>query len=294
MVTTAICIPVYEQWNLVHTHLLPKLVELKDELGEHYQIDILLIDNGSQHIPWEVEHPSTKQCYNLFICNKKGSYAARNSALNHTDVDLIIFTDADCLPEKNWLIALIEEYESSDRRTLLAGDVVITSYSETPSTTELYDISSGLPQKRYVSQGYAVTANLAIPRIVFDTVGVFDDTRFSGGDADFCQRALKAGFGLKFIPKAIVYHPARKTWEEYATKVRRMKGGQIRAGKLSRRLKYFFITLIPPVWRIRRTVKSDKLTFSQKWSVAWFQFRLWGVELSEMVCLLLGKAPERR
>lgn len=282
----SVIVPVYEQW-----HLCRSLIEaLLSEIAEVDNAELIVVDNGSSWIPDSIHEGNVT----ILKCDKAGSYAARNLGLSRAKGDLILFTDADCMPSNYWIESLLKAYENSNKETLLAGNVIIRSNDQAPSTAELYDIAAGLPQERYVAKGYAVTANLAIPKVVFDEVGVFDDSRFSGGDADICQRALSAGFQLKFVPDAVVYHPARKTWAEYATKVRRMKGGQIRAGKLSRRMKYLCLTLIPPVWRFWRTLKSHKLKPTEKLRVLWFQFRLWGVELTEMFALLCGKTPERR
>lgn len=279
----SVIVPVYQQWESI-----PELVNV---LALHPRLKkLIIVDNGTDVIP-NISVPSNVE---ITKCRTPGSYAARNKGIEKVDTDLVLFTDADCLPDQNWLDVMIDVYQSSNKATLLAGNVHIRSKSLSPSTIELFDIASGLPQQHYVSRGYAVTANLAVPREVFNEVGLFDATRFSGGDADFCQRALRAGFSLKYIPDAVVYHPARKTWAEYATKVRRMKGGQIRAGRLSRRLKYFLITLLPPVWRFWRIAKNDKLKLGEKIRVVWFQCRLWGVELTEMFALLFGKTPERR
>lgn len=279
----AVIVPVYRQWGLIPNLITTfKKITLSD-----CRIEFILVDNepGTDKNVSEI---------NLVECQKPGSYAARNAGIRNSSADLFLFTDADCIPSAEWLESIRLAYKQSDKKSLLAGNVIIRSNNTHPTIAELYDIAAGLPQERYVSKGYAVTANLAIPKIVFDEIGLFDDSRFSGGDAEFCQRAREAGFGLKFVREAIVYHPARTTWEEYATKVRRMKGGQIRAGKLSRRMKYFFITLLPPVWRFWRIIKSGKLKFSEKLRVVWFQFRLWLVELTEMFALLCGKTPERR
>lgn len=282
-----IIVPVFNQW-----HLLPEFIELISSQCESIltSSNLIIVDNGSDWLPSLPESHNV----NIIVCKKPGSYAARNFGIQHAKGELLVFTDADCLPDIHWLANIIEAYKRSDKKTLLAGNVVVRSKNHKRTTAELYDIALGLPQERYVFQGFAVTANLAIPRAVFNEVGFFDDSRFSGGDADFCQRALRAGFSLKYVPDAIVYHPARESWSEYATKVKRTKGGQIRAGKQARRIKYFFVTLLPPVWRFWRTLRSDKLKLSEKTRVIWFQFRLWCVELAEMFALICGKTPERR
>lgn len=285
-ITISIIVPVYEQWELCSSVIQTIISQMAIvEIAE-----LIVVDNDSVWIP-----DFAYQDEFIFLkCEKPGSYAARNLGLSQARGELILFTDADCVPSGSWIQDILKAYERSDKKTLLAGNVTVRSDNKTVSTAELYDIDAGLPQERYVSKGYAVTANLAVPRVVFNEVGLFDEERFSGGDADFCQRALLAGFSLKFVPEAVVFHPARNTWNEYAIKVRRTKGGQIRAGSFGRRLKYSLITLLPPIWRIWRTVKSNKLKPFEKVRVAWFQVRLWLVELIEMVALLLGKRPERR
>lgn len=281
----SVIVPVFNQW-----HLLPDLINaFSNQSGAFYR-ELVIVDNGSDEIAQLPDNPAIT----ILECEKPGSYAARNRGLSAVSGELIVFTDADCVPDSEWLMRLYEAYSDSDQKTLLAGNVIIRSNSQQPSAAELYDIAAGLPQQRYVTRGYAVTANLAIPRGVFNRVGLFDENRFSGGDADFCQRSLNAGCSLEFISEATVFHPARTTWAEYATKARRMKGGQIRAGRVSRRFKYFLITLLPPVWRFWRIAKNDKLKLREKIRVFWFQCRLWVIELTEMVALLCGKTPERR
>ncbi len=283
----SVIIPVYEQWDQV-----PLLcAALGRQSLPRDNFEVIIIDNGSALVP---DLTVTNTSISFLECKKPGSYAARNAGLELANGELVVFTDADCLPEDDWLERLQGAYQKSDKNTLLAGSVVIRSDNHNPNTAELYNMVAGLPQERYVRQGYAVTANLAIPRKVFDEIGLFDDRRFSGGDADFCTRALKSGFSLEYIPNAIVYHPARASWAEFSTKIRRIKGGQIRAGKLSRRLKYFFITLVPPVWRLWRTLKNQELDTEQRLKVCGFQMMLWGVEVFETAALLLGKKPERR
>lgn len=47
-----------------------------------------------------------------------------------------------------------------------------------------------------------------IPRLVFDTIGLLDEsfTGYGGDDSDFCIRARKAGFHLIVTPHAVVRH----------------------------------------------------------------------------------------
>ena len=77
------------------------------------------------------------------------------------------------------------------------------------------------------------------------------------------------------------------------TKARRIKGGQIRAGPLPRRVAWTLRTLSPP---LRDTLAYLRAPFpaSERAMAIAVRFRLWSVELAETVRLLAGGAPERR
>ena len=285
--TVTLIVPVFEQWDLV-----PDLVDaIEKQKYRPENFEAIFVENGSGNFE---NHLSLPNWAKVLFCESPGSYAARNKGLESAKGELIIFTDADCVPSDCWIKVLLDSYQNMGDDTLFAGQILVRSKKKKPNIAELHDIVSGLPQGRYVSRGYAVTANLAIPRKIFDVVGNFDERRFSGGDADFCKRALFSGYHLKYVPEAIVYHPARASWHESVTKVRRVKGGQIKVGNLSRKLKYGFITFVPPFWRLWRILINGQLDIWQKIGVCGFQSILWLVELGEMFLLLLGKKPERR
>lgn len=166
-------------------------------------------------------------------CAKPGSYAARNVGVGLAQGRVIAFTDADCLPAPGFLQAVHDFY--SDARNddaLAAGNVTVVARAPGSETlAEAYDCLFGLPQESYVQRGYAVTANLSVPADVFRKVGLFDEAHFSGGDAELCRRAVGRGYRLIYNGAAEVFHPARRTLSELATKMDRVIGAQVdRAG----------------------------------------------------------------
>jgi GT2 family glycosyltransferase len=65
--------------------------------------------------------------------------------------------------------------------------------------------------RRY-SPPFAATANLAIRRAAFDSLGGFDpELSTAGEDADWCWRAARAGWTLRYAPQAVVIHHHRAT-----------------------------------------------------------------------------------
>lgn len=283
----SVIVPVYEQWDLIK--LL--VTSLAKQTFDQNKWELIIVDNGSKNIP-DVEMAIVNTC--VCVCTEKGSYAARNHGIENARGQLLVFTDADCQPDCNWLETIFQHYLSNGENALYAGSVKVSPlHSNKPNMYEVYDSYLGIPQQSYVKRGYAVTANLAVPSIVFAEVGVFDGKRFSGGDAEFCQRAVSKGKSLLYVQSAMVLHPARSEWVQLETKARRMKGGQMLNGPFKRRAYFFLKTFVDPFIGLFRIFKSE-LGAKEKCIVSFVVFRLWFVNLKEIVSLLLGAQPERR
>lgn len=284
----SVIVPVYNHWDLI-----PSLLEClaRQTVGVE-RFELLLVDNASTQFSVPSGFPAWVR---ILECPTPGSYAARNRALEDARGELLAFTDADCLPQAQWLEALLREYSEATVELVVAGKIQVEPASwAAPTVYELYDVALGLPQQRYVSRrGYGVTANLAMPRALLDELGGFDCSRFSGGDADFCRRARAGGARLVYCELAAVIHPARRSWHELAKKVRRLKGGQIRAGTARQRLIFAVRTLLPPLRAWVFALQATRLTHRQRLCVCLVQFGLWGVELKELARLLAGGQPSR-
>lgn len=284
----SVIVPVYQDWD----DALLLLACLSSQTLPPCNWQAILVDNGSDWIP---DLSDWSHFVTIISCDTPGSYAARNRALSLARGQYMVFTDADCRPESDWLANIHKRILADDHPNLVAGNVVVDKLTPGKANRyELYDMALGLPQERYVSRGYAVTANLTVDREVFESVGLFDERRFSGGDAEFCQRAIGAGFRLVYEATATVYHPARSEWALVERKARRIKGGQIRNGPLKRRSKFFIRTFLPPVFAFWFTLRSPRLSPGGKLSVCLILCRLWMVEMTEVCRLLAGSVPERR
>lgn len=152
-----------------------------------------------------------------------GSYAARNAALDALpdDVELVLFTDDDCLPAPGWVRSHVEALRTAE----LSGGAIDVTLSRRPSPAEYVDKNRHLQQEIYVAyEHYAATANLGVRREVLRTMR-FDGSLRTGGDVEFGRRAHAAGFRLVYAPDALVEHPARRTTRELVGKIRRICGG---------------------------------------------------------------------
>jgi glycosyltransferase involved in cell wall biosynthesis len=164
-----------------------------------------------------------------------GSYAARNCGVRIAAGEIVAFTDADCIPDENWLRAGVDELLAHPDCAFVAGDINIkyrTAHSPTP--VERYDRLFNLRQKEYVkAHGFGATANLFAFKGTFQSVGLFNSCLFSGGDHEWCRRATTNGLRGYFSAKAVVDHPARRSFRELIRKDLRIVGGMAMRMKLS-------------------------------------------------------------
>lgn len=281
----SIIVPVYRDWDAVRLLLEALQAQARADC------ELILVNNDPEAQNCSINLPELAMPCRIVDCAQAGSYAARNKGATVARGAWFIFTDADCVPQPRWLDNFLEAAQGA--RCLLAGEVILGP-GPAPNDNEIFDTVRGMHQEVFVRHGYAVTANLAVPRDIFAQLAGFNATRLSGGDADFCRRAGRAGYALRLLPRTIVHHPARDNWAALVTKARRIKGGQVATGPILRRVIWSLRSLVPPLREMMAYLRSPH---PMRWRLIACRVRLalWGVELREMVNLLIKRrAPERR
>lgn len=284
----SVIIPIFEQWQFV-----PELLEcLAAQSYAMESVEVLLVDNGSKKFCVPEMIPSNVK---ILYCETPGAYAARNFGIRHSRGDWIVFTDADCLPSEGWLAGIVNAVASCRLGNFfVAGSIEAVCGIKDPSAYEIYDIVRGIPQEHYVQRGYAATANLAVPRKLIESIGDFNEFLYSGGDADFCRRSGKCGFKLIYAQSALVRHRTRSSWELIATKARRVKGGQLVCKSKIYKVWIFIRTSLSPIVTIFRFIKGSHFPMKYRLVASLIYFRVWGVEVSELIRVFFGGEPERR
>jgi len=146
---------------------------------------------------------------------RRGAAHARNAALARARGDAIAFTDADCLPARDWLSAGAAALDAAD---LAGGRIVAFAHdAAAPTPVEAFELVFAFRQRAYVeTKGFAATANLFARRAAADRIGAF--RHGVSEDVDWCRRGRALGFRLAFAGKAVVSHPARADWDELVRK----------------------------------------------------------------------------
>ena len=287
----SVVIPVYNDTD----RLRACLTALAGQTYPRSRFEVIVIDNGS--IP---PVPDTIETGNVTLLRelRPGGFVARNTGVESAKGDLLAFTDADCLPESDWLEALARAV--GDEQVIIAGHIEVFPRNPLhPTPSERFDMLWGFPQHLFVTDGYGASANLAVPRAVFDCAGPYDASLLSDGDQEWCQRAMARGYSIRYECGPRVRHPARSTLREHVTKTRRLTGGLFLrakgANKIGEGRRNILYHARPPLRRLLQVITSRGLgSVRDRAGLAGVLIAVRVVFLAEWVRLELGGSPERR
>lgn len=188
------------------------------------QIEVIVVDNGS--CPPISLASFDNELIKSVVCEKPGSYSARNAGVSVSVGDVLVFIDADCWPESGWLNNGLSAVLSGGGRKIIGGAVSFV-LPEKKSAVALYQVITGFDQEDNINnKGFSVTANLFCTKEQFLCVGPFSEDLFSGGDREWCWRAIKKGYTLGYVQAALVYTNPRVSLSAAIRQARRVAAGR--------------------------------------------------------------------
>lgn len=180
------------------------------------KFEIIVVDNGSNTAPSKPNNAT----HTITIIQElePGPGPARNTGASVASGQILAFTDADCIPDPEWLGTVSRHFSYNEAKPAIGGDVRIALVGETPTPIESYETIYGYRQKLYVERvGFAATCNFAVRKDVFYQVGPFGGID-TAEDRDWGRRASALGFAHAYVPEMLVYTPARTSLSEVARK----------------------------------------------------------------------------
>ncbi|MEN2281238.1 glycosyltransferase [Algoriphagus sp. SE2] len=282
----SVIIPVYKDWS----RLLLCLEALEYQKNTKSKFEVIVINND----PEDLYVPENSFSYPVYFLRESipGSYAARNKGLSKAKGIAILFTDSDCIPANDW-ISQAERLINETEADLIAGSIKLFSKEENKFVH--FERTFAFPNEKYVKdQNFGVTANLLVRKPVIDKIGGFNEKLLTGGDSEFCNRAVNEGFKIEFHEELKVSHPARSSWKELKLKAIRF-GGRLpndknRYVKFLKVLGKFRIRLDD----IQEIVSLEKPSLKQKFDLFFINQSLRWVEAKESLFVFFGKKAGRK
>ena len=183
--------------------------------------EVIVVDNNSSDPTsqvveqWRVDWPQLRYEFE----EQQGLSHARNRGIASARGEILLFTDDDVLPERDWLEAVLA---GMAEHAADASGGYIAPIWEIPPPPWLTERFHGFLAIRMDDQGpYVITdkdsppygANMAFRRDVFAKVGPFDVNRgrkgavlASGEDGEMFERVQGSGLTVVWLPDARVHH----------------------------------------------------------------------------------------
>ncbi|KXI28506.1 glycosyltransferase [Paraglaciecola hydrolytica] len=203
------------------TSLQETLNGLVGQFPSSFDWEIIVVDNANDISTQQVvKDLSDRLPISLIIEKKPGQNSARNSAIASIKGELVVFTDDDITPQKNWLLSMYTASKEHPDTAVFGGKITPVWQSKQPpwqasawfSSFVYADQNLGVEQLTYEDGVLPSSPNMAFRRYIFDEglrfnekIGPIGSKRISGSESEFLSRVLANHKGL-YIPESEVFH----------------------------------------------------------------------------------------
>lgn len=191
----------------------------QDYSREDFEV-IVVDDGGSSHI----EELTAKFRSRLQLSVHDHPFVGRSAARNHGAAlargALVAFTDDDTRPAPSWLGALIARHMAEPGNAL--GGRTVSSPASNPyarATSLILDLAYAHRNRRLPDGArFFAASNLALPADRFRFVGGFNPRLQISEDRELCDRWIEHGFGMTYVPEAVIDHDAPASLRAFCEK----------------------------------------------------------------------------
>lgn len=166
-------------------------------------LEVIVVDDGStDNSPEIIQRFPVKYLSQI----NSGPAKARNSGWKLPTGNIVCFTDADCIPDKDWISKLMVNF-TQDNIGAVAGSYGVVNKGSIIASCIYEEIIQRHSEMPALIQAFG-SYNVAIRKDILEKVGGFnEDYRYaSGEDNDLAYKIVESGYKIYFAKEALVYH----------------------------------------------------------------------------------------
>jgi cellulose synthase/poly-beta-1,6-N-acetylglucosamine synthase-like glycosyltransferase len=168
------------------------------------EYEVILVDDGSNDNTAELVRGFSVRYLRQM---NHGPAAARNHGAREARGELVLFTDSDCVPDRDWIAEMVKPF--SDPEVVAVKGAYRTNQRSLFARFAQVEFEERFELlKRAPSIDMVDTYSAAYRKTVFDGVGGFDESfpAANNEDTELSYKLSRMGRKMIFNPDALVYH----------------------------------------------------------------------------------------
>lgn len=205
------------------------------------RLEVIVADGMSTDKTSEV---ARKYGANVVLNEKQTVSPGRNLAFKHASGDIIAFTDADCIVDKNWIKKALKYFE--DNTVACVGGPNLTPPDEGNFGKAVGFVfnqrlfAAGSIHARELKEIKEVRSipgcNAVYRKSALEKVMPIDESLLTCDDTELNQRLIDKGYKLLYTPDVFVWHYRRPDPKRLFKQMYRYAIGRLQVGKRDRRM----------------------------------------------------------
>lgn len=204
---------------------LPDLIQaLVNQSVDKNLIEIILVDDYSTDGSFELAINLVNNQTNIKVVKNRynsGKKNALRTGIEEAKNDILIFTDADCLPNKDWIKTILQHFDF-ETDVICGFSPFISTSTFVNKLCQYENFFTSILMSSFYNVGMPYMAfgrNFGYRKSLFNELGGFSkiENSLSGDDDLFFQLAIKSGAKAKLLyePDTLVFSKCNYTFNEF-------------------------------------------------------------------------------